>query len=230
VFFVPRSLMEKHLLPILLQPIIHFPGTVLPVAIWTPAQRDVIRFGTANGKRIGLIGLPMKPHSIPIPREGSVGCYARIRQVRKLPKGAYRIVLRCEGRFSVTRLALVNDSFLAASVEDYEDMPESPALLNTFADEVRLYYGRFQKASTAIANASQNKLPQLNDDPAALSFQIAALLKMEDESCQRFLASRSALMRLRELSAILSPAAAEAESRAETSAHSRTNGNGAKKH
>jgi Lon protease-like protein len=164
----------------------------------------------------------------PLARAGQVGCLARVVSVRKLPGRQVRIVVRGLERFSITTQP-VSDPWQQASVAPYVDFDESATLLSSFADEVRQYFIRYQRASGKIGDARPERASKLPEDPAELSMLLPALLSLDDETSQRFLASRSTLMRLRELAAVLGPAVLTAESSAEVHSRSRTNGHGVKR-
>ena len=222
--------MEPRSLPLLIQPQVLFPGAILPLRLRSARQRKMAKDVIAADKLIGVISLPwVLGVEEGIPRVGQVGCLARVTSAKKLPAREVRLVVEGVERFSITKLLDSGDSYQRAEVAPYVDFEESPALLDTFAEEVRQFYQRYARATVKIGDSAKEKAAQLPSDPVELSMHLPALLHLDEETSQRFLASRSTLMRLRELSAILAPAASSAEANAEVHVRSRTNGHGAKR-
>jgi Lon protease-like protein len=222
--------MDNRTLHVLPQPHVLFPGATLPVRISGARQRKLIKEVIAGDRLIGVIATPALAFDEEfVPRPGMVGCLAKIVSARKLPHRQIRIVVRGVERFSILDATANGDSYFTAEVTGYSDLEESLALLSTFADEVRLYYSRLIGAATKVDSPKHEKPAALPADPSELSMLLPSLLRLDDESNQRFLASRSALMRLRELSAILAPAVSVAEHGVEVHSRSKANGHGTKR-
>jgi Lon protease-like protein len=222
--------MDARTLPILVQPQVLFPGTMLPLGIWAGRHRRLIKDVVATDKLVGIVSLPYMDGADRVaPRVGHVGTLARVMSLKKLPSRRIRIVVEGIERFSVQKVVDLEELYLRCEVAPYSDLDESLALLSTFAEEVRQLYSRYQKASRKIADAKREKPVQLPADPIELSMQLPAILALEEDVNQRFLASRSTLMRLRELSALLAPAASTAEASAEVHARASSNGHGSKR-
>ena len=221
--------MEPRSLPLLIQPHVLFPGAMLPVRVGTQRQRKLIKDVVAGDRLLGVLALPgLLSGEEPTPRLGQVGCVARVVSAKKIPNRQVRVVVEGVERFVVKSLVTPPESYQIAEVTPYFDFEESLALLSTFAEEVRQFYARYLLASGKIADAAREKASQLPSDPIELSMVLPAMLKLDDETGQRFLASRSTLMRLRELAALLAPAASSAEASAEVHARARSNGHGAR--
>jgi Lon protease-like protein len=201
---------------------------MLPLLLSTPRHKSLIRDVVQSDKLLGVVALPPVFFGQPeaTPRAGAVGCVARVVSLKKIPRKQLRIVVEGIERFAVQAL-VESEHYAKAEIAPYIDMEESLPLLTTFAEEVRTYYSRYLRASGKIADDAREAAAQLPDDPREMSMVLPALLNLDEETSQRFLASRSSLMRLRELSAILAPAASGAEAGAEAHAKSRTNGHGA---
>jgi ATP-dependent Lon protease len=216
-------------LSLLCQPQVLFPGTTLPVRVSIPKSRRLVADAVKGDRIIATIaktaGFELEDPAV---RIGQVGCVAKIVSAKKLPHGHIRVVLEGTDRFAVGEI-VASDPFLKVVATPYRDFEESQALLVAFAEEVRQYYTRYAKASGKIADATGSSLSLLPTDPVELSMYLPAMLNLDEESAQRFLSSRSTLMRLRELSALLAPAATAAEASADIHARSRSNGHGAKR-
>jgi Lon protease-like protein len=221
--------MDPRSLPLLIQQQVLFPGAMLPVRIWAARQRKLIKDAVAGDRIVGVVSMSgMLSGDEQLVRAGQVGCLARIISARRIPNRQIRVVLEGVERFVTQQILVTDEPYQTAQCAPYSDFEESPALLETFAEEVRQYYARYLKASGKIADATREKASQLPTDPAELSMALPAMLRLDEETAQRFLASRSTLMRLRELSALLAPAASTAEASAEVHARSRSNGHGAR--
>jgi Lon protease-like protein len=216
-------------LPLLIQPGVLFPGATLPIRLSHPRQRKLIKDVAGGDRILGVISLPDQfGGDEATPRVGYVGCVARVMSAKKIPNRQIRIVVEGIDRFAIESLVTSDEPYQQAVAAAYPDFEESGVLLNSFADEVRQFYSRYLQASGKIADAAREKASQLPTDPAELSMLLPSMLRLDEETCQRFLASRSTLMRLRELSAVLAPAATSAEVSAEVHVRARTNGHGAR--
>jgi Lon protease-like protein len=222
--------MESRNLPLLVQPAVLFPGAILPIRLWHPRQRKLIKDVIAGDRMVGVVSVPDLPGGDEAtPKPGHVGCLARVVSAKKIPNRQVRVVVEGKERFAIHSVVPSTEPYQQGMVTPYVDFEESGVLLTSFADEVRNYYTRYLSASGRIGDAVREKAAQLPADPVELSMVLPAMLHLDEETCQRFLASRSTLMRLRELSALLSPAATTAEASAEVHVRSRTNGHGAKR-
>jgi Lon protease-like protein len=217
--------MDPRPLPLLIQPHVLFPGALLPVRVAAARQRKLIKDVVAADRLLGVVSLPgMLSGDEQTARAGQVGCLARVVSAKRIPNRSIRAVLEGVERIIIKEMLVTGEPYQNAQCEPYSDFEESPALLDTFAEEVRQYYSRYVKASGKIADAGREKASQLPTDPTELSMVLPAMLRLDDETSQRFLASRSTLMRLRELSALLAPAASSAEASAEVHVRARSNG------
>jgi Lon protease-like protein len=194
-----------------------------------PQHLRIIKSVVRSDKLIGVVWDPVYSHwEQGDCTVGQIGTLARVGSLTRLPGREARIVVVGLERFAVGRRDLSVD-FEQYDVTPHEDFNESRPLLNTFADEVRQFYIRYMRATHTIADEKREAETKLPDDPVKLSMVLPAMLSLDEETLQRFLASRSPLMRLRELSAVLSPAVQGVEAGAETHARSRGNGHGAKR-
>ena len=216
--------MSERLLPLFPLPLVLFPGVPLPLHIFEPRYREMLADCMAGDRRFGVVFAPeeSREHG---PERGDVGCIAVIQSTQALPDGGSNIVVVGTERFAIARLVAGERPYLLGEVVTYGDNEESSDALSTVASRLRGVFERVGRAARTLAD-DRDPLPRLPDDPAALSFAIAALIDLDLVGRQRLLASRSPLGRLRELDELLSPAVDTLESRAVVHARAKTNGHG----
>ena len=116
-------------------------------------------------------------------------------------------------------------TYHVGEVTDYEDVDEPAALLAEPAARTRELFERVGRAARTLADDT-DPLPPLPDDPAALSFAIAAMVDLDATRRQQLLVSRSPRERLRELETIFDTALAPLELRAAVHMRAKSNGHG----
>ena len=175
-------------------------------------------------RRFGLVFRPegVGEHELPA---GHVGCVALIETEQTLPDGRSNIVVRGQGRFALDRFVASPAPYDVGEVEDYGDVVEETLALEPAAERVRASFARIGRAARTLAD-DRDPVPPLPDDPAALSFAIAALIDLDQPGRQRLLVSRSAADRLREIETILGGVVDALEERAGVHSRARSNGHG----
>jgi Lon protease-like protein len=216
--------MSERLLPLFPLPRVLFPGVPLPLHIFEPRYREMLSDCMAGDRRFGIVFAPEESREQG-PERGDVGCIAVIQSAQALPDGRSNIVVVGSERFAIARLVTGERPYLLGEVVTYGDNEESGDALTMVASRLRGVFERVGRAARTLAD-DRDPLPRLPDDPAALSFAIAALIDLDLTDRQRLLASRSPLGRLRELDQLLSPAVDTLESRAVVHARAKTNGHG----
>jgi Lon protease-like protein len=216
--------MSERLLPLFPLPLVLFPGVPLPLHIFEPRYREMLSDCLAGDGRFGVVFAPEESREQG-PERGDVGCIAVIQSSHELPDGRSNVVVVGSERFAIARLVADERPYLLGEVVTYGDNEESGDALTTSASRLRGVFERVGRAARTLAD-DRDPLPKLPEDPAALSFAIAALIDLDLVGRQRLLASRSPLGRLRELDALLTPAVESLESRAVVHARAKTNGHG----
>lgn len=102
-----------------------FPGTQLPLHIFEPRYRALVRDAMARDRRIGMI---QPRDNAPVPALFDIGCVGRIEEIQALEDGRFNIVLTGIARFHVERELDVTTPFrqVEAMVEEAE--PDEEAL------------------------------------------------------------------------------------------------------
>jgi Lon protease-like protein len=214
-------------LPIFPLPIVLFPGTPQPLHIFEPRYQQLLADCRAGDRRFGIAyvtpaGTADADH---VPDPGAVGCVALIRSVEPLPEGRSNILTVGERRFRLRRWVESNRPYRVAEVEEFDDEPVDPAEVATLASDVREGFARLTRALGVLTEREDEEL-ELAPDPQLLSFQVAAALELDAEAKRVLQTMRSTTLRLRQLAAVLTPLAVDAERRAAVRQRAKGNGQG----
>ncbi len=204
-------------LPLFPLKVVLFPGTPLPLHVFEPRYRQLLADCLQGDQRFGITPLPR-------PGPGSVGCIAHIRATQALPDGRYNIVVLGEQRFTVLALLDSNAPYLIASVERFEDLPGTEPSPGERA-ELEHLANRYREAMALLTDTASDR-PAWDEDPAAFSFQVSALLEAPLEVKEQLLAQRSTRERTRTLIALLPGLLRNVAERAEVHVRARSNGAG----
>ena len=168
------------LLPLFPLDVVLFPGTPLPLHIFEPRYKEMIRECLANNSPFGMIRA--QQNSI-----ADIGCTAEIVSVtKKYPDGRLDIITEGRNRFEILQLNQER-SFLRAEVLLISDEPgeptseETPRAIQLHADILTLA-GAVQDLSAA--------------DHSVLSFYLAGSLPLDLDFKQKLLELRSEKIRI----------------------------------
>lgn len=180
-----------------------FPGGTLPLHIFEPRYRAMLRACLAGDERFGVVliaegpevGGPAVPHRI--------GTIARIALAEPLADGRYNLMTTGERRFTILRTWLDRAGYLVGQVQlRPELLDEEPAKLAELTDALRAtlhdYIGRLAEQAGPI----QAELARVTD-PLYLTGIAASLLRGDAAVRQRILEDDSVPRRLRRLHALL---------------------------
>ncbi|MDX2040188.1 MAG: LON peptidase substrate-binding domain-containing protein [Acidobacteriota bacterium] len=219
--------MDAHrIIPIFPLPLVQFPGAVTPLHIFEPRYRQMIKDLMAGDKTFGIIyrndETMMDFEQLP---PGSIGCAVEIAVQQEMPDG--RSNLLCVG---VSRFSLVayveGEPYEQAQVEFFDD----DIAFDDLSVEISQAKNLFQRLSGIIRKLKGEKdeeedlMPDLPDDPQALSFILAAYLDIEISDKQDLLEMTDTAERLREVIRLLENLADDYEKRAFASQLSKKNG------
>ena len=116
-----------------------FPGLQLPLHIFEPRYRAMIKDALARDRRIGMIQPQRAGDDAPL---FDVGCLGRIGEVEALDDGRFNIVLEGEARFRVLRELDVSTAFRQVEAElitDADDAALAPVERASFEREARRF-------------------------------------------------------------------------------------------
>ena len=168
------------LIPLFPLDVVLFPGTPLPLHIFEPRYKEMIRECLAQNRMFGVVRAVEQGLA-------EVGCTAEIvTVVKEYEDGRLDLVTEGRRRFEVLNLN-EERSFLRAEVVMIEDEPGSPAQADT--DRATALHSEL----LALAGARQDLSAA---DPTALSFYLAGSLPLDLDFKQKLLGLRSEPERL----------------------------------
>ena len=116
-----------------------FPGLQLPLHIFEPRYRALVKDALARDRRIGMIQPQRADEAAPLYR---IGCLGKIGEVEALDDGRFNLVLEGEARFKLVRELDAATPFrqIEAELLDEEDYPAlSPVERAGFEREARRF-------------------------------------------------------------------------------------------
>jgi len=159
------------------------------------------------------------------PATGAIGCVARVRAVQPLPDGRSNIVVSGETRVTLVRVLPSDKPYFIGEVRPLDDLPDVQVPTPQDVTGLRTLAERYASVLSTINDVEQE--PDLTDDPALLSFQVAALLEWDYATKQHFLAIRSATERVTRLMHAMPTMLVDLEARAGVRQRASRNGTGA---
>ena len=216
--------MDSQLLPLFPLPIVLFPATPLPLHIFEPRYRALLADCLSGDRRFGIVHMPEGKHEADL-GPGTVGCVAEIVRTEELPDGRSNIVVRGAERFALEQFMPTQKPYYVVSAGPYDDVAEYGGELELLADRMRDMFEVVGRAARTLADDPE-PLPELPEEPALLSFAIAAVVDLDAGIRQELLVSRSPAGRLRRLEQVLAPAVPGLVVRADVHKRAKSNGKG----
>lgn len=171
------------LLPLFPLDVVLLPGTPLPLHIFEPRYKEMIRECLDQKQVFGILRALSEGLA-------EIGCTAEIVAVTKTyDDGRMDIVTRGRQRFELLSVNQERD-FLRGEILYLDDEPQSPTAEET-AHALNLH-----KQILALANAEQD-LPENDDSP--LSYHLVGSLPLDLDFKQKLLATRSEAERMRSI-------------------------------
>jgi len=199
-----------------------FPGVVLPLQIFEPRYRRLVRDltalpGSSDRRCLGVVAIRQGwevEHVAPAEALYDVGCTARLHTVRPQDDGGFRIVSVGGDRFRLLDVVVGDDPpYLQGEVEwlaDEEAAEEVAAGCETTvqARSVRDLFLEYVAEVAGLGNGRDHvevatRLEAIADDPAALSWLVASAALLTTEDRQELLAQSATRRRLRTESGLL---------------------------
>ena len=218
----------KHL-PLFPLPLVLLPNELLPLHIFEPRYRQLIKDVALDRKMFGVSFFESKENFEQKPATGSIGCVAEVREVQTMPDGRSNILTIGVVRYHLIDYVEAGEPYLIGDVEFFEDEKEDELALNPLADEVFALFRRVAKAAHKLSGerGSFPDVPQAA--PEALSFLVTAAFNLEADLKYQLLETRSTIQRLNRLREILLQTVGKMEESAEINKIARTNGHANKK-
>ncbi|HEY0080472.1 MAG TPA: LON peptidase substrate-binding domain-containing protein [Pyrinomonadaceae bacterium] len=221
-----RGMRELPLFPL---PLVLFPGVPLPLHIFEPRYRQMLKDVRAGRNLFGVSYFDAeKGGMLEHPPVGHVGCATEVVEVQPTPDGRSNILTLGLIRYRVEAYVETDEPYLVARVEFFEDEAEDEALLQARAEAVLELFMRIARAVRTI-NDERASLPEIPEaGPERLSFLVAAAMEMEPEVKQELLELRRSSERLMRVETLLMQVVGNYEERARMHTIARGNGHGGK--
>ena len=216
-------------LPLFPLPVALFPGTPLPLHIFEPRYRQMLKDIKITNSLFGIPFFDAGESAENRPPLGTVGCVAELRDDQKAEDGRSNILTVGVVRFRIEDYVETGDPYFVGEVSYFEDEEEDAELLEPRSRAVRDLFFRVAKAVRELAGETV-ELPDLPDiTPVQLSFFVAASVDFDVKLKYDLLETRSTAERLKRLYELLSQAVNQVESRADIHKVAQTNGHSKKK-
>lgn len=211
-------------LPLFPLSIVLFPGVPLPLHIFEPRYRQMLRDIQVKNNLFGLSYFDASASDREVPSAGHVGCVAEVTETQALPDGRSNILTVGVIRYRIEEYVERGLPYLVARVSFFEDEDEDEEMLRETAHEVAETFTRIARA-VRIINDERANLPDISDtDPQRLSFLVAAAMEADTDVKQELLEMRSTSERLRRLRDMLARAVSNYEERARVHELAKRNG------
>ncbi len=218
----------KHL-PIFPLPLVLLPNELLPLHIFEPRYRQMLKDIALDKNMFGITFFNPQETFVEKPAAGSIGCVAEVREVQEMPDGRSNIVTIGLVRYHLIDYVEAGDPYLLGDVEFFEDDAEDENVLNPLADEVFALFRRIARAAHKLSG-ERGAFPDVQQtEPQALSFLVTAAFNLEPDLKYQLLETRSTIKRLTKLREILVQTVDKMEDSAEIHKIAKTNGHSNKK-
>lgn len=175
-----------------------FPGMLMPIHIFEPRYRLLLRRSVESERPFGVVliksgvevGGPAEPHGI--------GTSARVVGATPLPDGRALVVCRGDRRFAIDELHADREPYLVADVDylEEDDGPDAGPLADSAADAFAQYLGGI----LATSAEPRSDVPTAEDlragTPREVSYRIAGALGIDASERQRLLETERTRNRL----------------------------------
>lgn len=178
-----------------------FPGVVLPLHVFEPRYRALMRDVLDGDRRFGVCLIERGAEVGGGDVRTGVGCMAEIQQAQQFPDGRWGVVTVGTERIIVERW-LDDDPYPRADATPLPDPEPTIDELSTLPDVV----AATRRALALAAELGQPAPPatvELSDEPTVASYQCAALAPVGTLDKQELLAARTVGVRLALLEAML---------------------------
>ncbi|CAN5442065.1 LON peptidase substrate-binding domain-containing protein [soil metagenome] len=218
----------KHL-PIFPLPLVLLPNELLPLHIFEPRYRQMLKDIALDKNMFGVSYFEPQETFIEKPPTGSIGCAAEVREAQTLPDGRSNILTIGVVRYHLIDYVDAGESYLVGDLEFFEDDKEDENFLNPLADEVYTLFRRVARAAHK-RSGERGAFPDVpQTEPQSLSFLVTAAFNLEPDFKYQLLETRSTIERLERLREILRQTVGKMEESAEIYKIARTNGHSTKK-
>jgi len=215
-------------LPIFPLPLVLLPNELVPLHIFEPRYRQMLKDIELKRNLFGISLFEPKESFIDMPPVGSIGCTAEIRESQTLPDERSNIVSIGVIRYRLLEYTDSGTPYLTANVEYFEDDAYTNDL-DIVANDVFAIFERIAIAAFKLSG-NRGQFPEIpKTDPEKFSFLVTAAFNLDNELKYELLSTTSTIERLERLRVILLQAVGQMEESAEIHIASQTNGHSKKK-
>ena len=168
--------MEPIRIPLFPLPMVLFPGTLVPLHIFEPRYREMVRDVMETDKRFGLLYHDPDESGPFLNEEGRIGTMALIRRHQPLADGRSMILVRGAERFQIHAEVTEGAAYYEAKVIPFEDQPGKVSGAELVA--------RRKRSLALFKNVLQTQAHVPDAMPSfsvkrELSFRLAAVVRMD---------------------------------------------------
>lgn len=188
--------LKANLLPLFPLRTVLFPGMLLPLHVFEPRYKLMLRDLAGTDGRIGIVLIRRGPEVGGPAEPYPVGTIAALQHVTPLGDGSFQVVCLGVKRFAIKRIVALKPYLQAeiTEVPDDEDLEAARELMHRAVDLFNTYIN----LTVSLTNRPAPLLsPSLG--PAMLSYAIASRLDISLDEKQSLLEERSAAARLRQV-------------------------------
>ena len=211
-------------LPIFPLPLVLMPYELLPLHIFEPRYRQMLKDIELRRNLFGVSFFEPPSEFEDKPKPGSLGCVAEIRQAQTLPDERSNLLTFGLIRYRLVDYVDAGTPYFSARVEFFEDEPEPKERLTPLAEDVFELFERVAKAAFKLSG-NRGRFPEVpRAEPEQLSFLVAAAFNLDNEIKTQFIEFTSTSERLDRLKDILEQAVTQMENNAEIFSVAQKNG------
>jgi Lon protease-like protein len=200
--FPPVTSADQSVIPLFPLGTVLFPGVVLPLHIFEPRYRLLVRelMDPSALPEFGVVAIRQGTETGP--NAGTVlydiGCAAALKQVTPYNDGRFDIVTVGARRFRLLGVDTQSQPYLRGLVEWLPESPSEPGESEVVSRSVAELFARCQRLLAAIAPSAEADLScGLPDDPLLLSHLVAAVAPFTLDDRQNLLSAANTPERLR---------------------------------
>lgn len=216
-------------LPLFPLPVVLLPFELMPLHIFEPRYRQMLKDVQIVNNLFGLSYFDAKDSELTEPAIGSIGCVAEVREIQMMEDGRSNILTVGIVRFRLENIIEAEEPYLVGEVSFFEDEAEDESRIVPLADEVFSLFIRIANAAHELSG-ERGQFPEIiQAEPQQLSFLVAASFNLDTEIKYEFLQMRSTFERLEKLREMLRQTVGSIEERVSISKVAKTNGHSKKK-
>ena len=215
-------------LPLFPLPLVLMPNEVLPLHIFEPRYRQMLKDIELRKNLFGITLFEQEGAILDRPKPGTVGCAAEVRETSTLPDGRSNILAAGVIRYRLVDYVETGDPYFVGEVEFFEDDPDDDSVVQPLADDVFDLFERIAKAAFKLSG-SRGSFPDIpKTPPEQLSFLVTAAFNLDNDIKYKMIEMTSTRERLAKLRSILQQAVGRMEDDANTVKAAQSNGHAKK--